>query len=389
MIKIFVFLGYGFGAARWRTRYTRGEIPGLNDSLPYGYHRAAGKGWSVEYSEDAEEGRIARLCRRGLTRALGFDLIHAWRHRRQFLAADVIWTHSERENLAVLALLWLFRQHQSPRVVAQCIWLFDRWSKFSAPRRAVYRWLLSKADVVTTHSSINLRFASRLLPSTRCELMLFGATSRDAMRPPRNSAINHPIRLASLGGDMHRDWGTLFSAFAGKEDFELRIGCAKARIRKNESVENIAVRPAQGESEVRALYSWADIVVLALKENGHVSGITVILESVASGIPVVATDTGGLRDYFSEKEICYVPPGNPVALHDAARRLAGDPERRVAMTSAAQGRLLTAGLTSEGYALRHRALSEMLLGEYPAEQMAIPATPTMEAIPKRVARAGS
>src|SRR5712671_1806308 len=59
--KVFVFLGYGFGADSWQKRFARHEIPGLNEKLPYGYYHAAGDGWEVEYSQDRNEGLATRL----------------------------------------------------------------------------------------------------------------------------------------------------------------------------------------------------------------------------------------------------------------------------------------------------------------------------------------
>ena len=192
--------------------------------------------------------------------------------------------------------------------------------------------------------------------------MLFGWTSAGNLRPPRCGARRSPVRLVSLGGDVHRDWGTLLSAFAGKPGFELVIASSKARVSVKRGVGNVRVKAARSEAEVRALYDWADVAVVAMKENRHASGITVILEAVASGVPVVATDTGGLRDYFSEGEVCYVPVGDARALREAARQLALDGGRRAAMAAAAQRRLIEAGLTSAGFALRHRELAEELLG---------------------------
>ncbi|MGH6678109.1 MAG: glycosyltransferase family 1 protein, partial [Bradyrhizobium sp.] len=84
--KVFVFLGHVFGAEQWQRRWAQGEIPGMNDMLPYGYYRAAGEGWSIEYSEDVDEGAVGRLVRRALRRVAGFDLIHAWRNRRSLLS---------------------------------------------------------------------------------------------------------------------------------------------------------------------------------------------------------------------------------------------------------------------------------------------------------------
>ncbi|HTU54495.1 MAG TPA: glycosyltransferase [Acetobacteraceae bacterium] len=365
--KVFVFLAYVFDAEKWRKRVAQGEIPGMNDALPYGYHHAAGGGWSIEFSKDADEGAIGRLARRALMRVFGFDLIHAWHNRRSLLSAHVIWTHTEREHLAALALFVLLGRRKRPKIIAQCIWLFDRWHRLSAPRRAVYRWLLSRADVVTTHSRSNLAIAREVLPASRSELLLFGCTCAEDLRPIHREPVHRPIRVASLGGDMHRDWATHLSAFAGRPGFELRIGASRARLRVEEGMENVSVREARSVGEVRELYDWADIVVVPLKENRHVSGITVILEAVASGVPVVASDVGGLRDYFAEGEVCYVPAGDPVALRGAVRRLARDEERRAAMAAAAQRRLVEGRLTSQGYALRHRELSEEILGVRAAE----------------------
>jgi len=56
-VRVFVFLAHGFGRNHWPERYAKGLIAGVNDSYPYGYHRAAGDGWIVEYSTDAEEPR--------------------------------------------------------------------------------------------------------------------------------------------------------------------------------------------------------------------------------------------------------------------------------------------------------------------------------------------
>jgi hypothetical protein len=75
--KVFVFLADVFGVEKWRTRVARGDIPGMNDVLPYGYHHAAGEGWSIEFSKGANESAIGRLVRRSLTRSVGFDLMHA------------------------------------------------------------------------------------------------------------------------------------------------------------------------------------------------------------------------------------------------------------------------------------------------------------------------
>ncbi|HJU10196.1 MAG TPA: hypothetical protein VJ728_04935, partial [Candidatus Binataceae bacterium] len=132
----------------WQQRHTLGLIPGLNDRLAYGYYRAGGQGWSIEYSDDSDESRLTRLSRQALRKLLGFDFVHVFRNRRKILQADIVWTHTELEHLGVLAFLALFGRRHRPKLIANCIWLFDRWSRLSSIKRSFYRILLKDANVI-------------------------------------------------------------------------------------------------------------------------------------------------------------------------------------------------------------------------------------------------
>jgi glycosyltransferase involved in cell wall biosynthesis len=335
----------------------------MNTYFPYGYHYAQGDGWSIACSRDAEEGRLLELLRRALTRTLGFDVIHTWRNRVGLRSADVIWTHTEREHLAV-ALFMLLSRKPGPKLIAQCIWLFDNWSRLSAPKRALYRRLLGIADVVTTQSPEDLRLARAVIPGHPTACVLSGGTI-EWMIPPRDEPLHQPLRLASLGNDMHRDWETLLCAFGGRNEYELAIASKKLnprRIRHMPNVRHVAVRTAE---EVRRLYEWADMVVVPLKANHHVSGITVVFESIISGVPVIVTDTGGLRAYFSDTEVGYVPLSSPEEMRSMAETLISNPGRRLSMVKCAQERMRIAELTKQGYAARHRRLTESLLAGLP------------------------
>jgi hypothetical protein len=80
-MRVFVLLAYTFGAQRWKESWARGEIPGIQERLPYGYFHCAGETCEIRYSEDARESRLVRFLRMCLRRVIGFDLIHAWRNR--------------------------------------------------------------------------------------------------------------------------------------------------------------------------------------------------------------------------------------------------------------------------------------------------------------------
>lgn len=62
---------------------------------------------------------------------------------------------------------------------------------------------------------------------------------------------------------------------------------------------------------------------------------TKLLEYVAMGVPVIASDLATFRAHFDADAIRYVPGGDAVALADAILDLAGDPERAAAMAQAA------------------------------------------------------
>jgi beta-glucanase (GH16 family)/glycosyltransferase involved in cell wall biosynthesis len=360
-IGVFVHLARGFGAAQWRARWERGEIIGLNDPLPYGYFHAAEHDCAVAYSEDRPETLVGRLFRLGVRALLGFDLVHAWRNRRGIRGAEIVWTHTESQHLAVLLLLRSCPRSRRPKVIAQSVWLFDAWPHLSRPKRWFYAKLLGGADVLTVLAPENLKIVRALFPRQRTQMVPYGIPA-DAVprRSPRPA--HHPLRVLSLGSDRHRDWATLVAAIEGAADYELRI-VAPRLAPAFARAENVTIFHPKNNAELAALYEWADVVALALTPNLHASGITVVEEATVFGLPVVCTDTGGLAAYFAEGEVLYVPAGQPEALRTAIARLARDDAARCRMVDRAQRRMIEAGLTSRDYARRHAELSHELLRE--------------------------
>jgi glycosyltransferase involved in cell wall biosynthesis len=272
----------------------------------------------------------------------------------------MVWTHTELDGLAALALYVIRPWHSRPKIIANCVWLFDRWNSLSKPRRAVYRKLLEHADVVTTFSPSNLKVAENVLPGVRCEYIAWGAATGELKRY-EGGTVHRPLRIVSLGSDIHRDWETLARAFGNDERYAVRIGTGRLDRRMIIGLDNISLLNPRTADDIKRLYEWADVVVVSLKANLHASGITVILEAVILGVPVVCTDSEGLRAYFSPAEVRYVPPRAPVAMRRAAEELATDDKLRAGMVARAQNRLSVAELTSQGFADRLRRLSGSLL----------------------------
>lgn len=362
-MRVFAHVAYGFGACRWNTKFRAGKLAGVNEPYAYGYHRASQHGCDVVYSTDHPEYAPVRYFRLLLRVLLKFDLLHAWRNRRGIFGADVVWTHTESQHAAILLLFLILPSERRPKLIAQSVWLFDRWSEMPFPNRWLFRILLSRADILTVLSSENLQCARELFPNVRSELVLFGIRA-DEKSEPRHGAVRRPIRVISLGNDEHRDWTTLISAAKSDPDIDLRIASHNAPRNIHATFGNIAVVRLETYAETISLYGWADIMVVSLKPNLHVSGITVIQEAALLGVPVICSDIPGLRDYFSDNEVIYIHPGKPEAIRQAIRETADNDDVRYNIALRAQARMGSPGLSAQSYVARHVEISrELLIGK--------------------------
>jgi glycosyltransferase involved in cell wall biosynthesis len=123
----------------------------------------------------------------------------------------------------------------------------------------------------------------------------------------------------------------------------------------------VQIAPASGLAKQRELYDWADLVVVPLRPNFHASGITVVLEAVALGKPLVVTDAGGLKDYFSGEHAAYVPPHDPLALRRAVDGLVARPEQALSRAWAAGAHLMARNFTTQHFAHQHVRITQELL----------------------------
>ena len=113
------------------------------------------------------------------------------------------------------------------------------------------------------------------------------------------------------------------------------------------------------EEEKQARLRGATIACFPALE-GESFGV-VLLEAMAAGTAVVASDIDGYRDVArDELDALLVPPGDPVVLRRALRRVLGDAPLREDLTDAASLRAQTFSMTrlAEEYA----ALYERALG---------------------------
>jgi glycosyltransferase involved in cell wall biosynthesis len=82
------------------------------------------------------------------------------------------------------------------------------------------------------------------------------------------------------------------------------------------------------EPELDVQYDQADVFVLPTRYEGY--GM-VVAEALARGLPVIATDTGGIAELLSGGAGLVVPPDDAAALAEALREAIGKPETREAL----------------------------------------------------------
>jgi glycosyltransferase involved in cell wall biosynthesis len=326
----------------------------------YGYHYAESDAFALTYSQDARERAPMRLLRRGLKAVLGFDFIHTLRNRDEILRSDVIWTHTEHEYLSVALLLLLKGRKASPALLAQSVWLLDKWPEYGMLRRWAYRKLIARADVLTTHASANAALCRKYLGRDAVQVY-YGLNTRDfPVQAPTQWVPHTPLRIAAIGNDRDRDWETLINAFGNDARYTVRLA-TRRRVPATLRASNVDIAPATGIRKQRELYDWADVIVVPLRPNTHVSGITVMLEAAAVGKPMIVTDVGGLQEYFTASQAAYVPPFDSAALREAAEGLVAAPQDAQRQAQATAHQLVSRDLTTQEFARQHVRITQDLL----------------------------
>ena len=86
-----------------------------------------------------------------------------------------------------------------------------------------------------------------------------------------------------------------------------------------------------------------------------------IQEAILAGVPVIATDTGGLRSYFTEDEITFIPVKDADALRSAVLKVCADYSIYLQETVRAQKEFSDSKLGANRFIVDHLNLSKELL----------------------------
>ncbi|UTT48037.1 glycosyltransferase family 4 protein [Rhodococcus gordoniae] len=132
--------------------------------------------------------------------------------------------------------------------------------------------------------------------------------------------------IVSFGNDRDRDPESLYEAL----DLVLkRIPDAQALVQCDTSIpapKGVKVIERVSHRHLRDIYRRSSLALIATRPNLHASGMTVALEAMATGRPVVITETPGMSDYVREGESGHlVPCGDVEGLASAAIAVLGSP----------------------------------------------------------------
>ncbi len=358
-MKVFVHLSTGQNAHEWEQLWRDKKLIGFNDPSPYGYARANALGCDVVFSKGKPESHLEKYFRWFLRLCLGFDYIHALNNKTEIYQSDIVWTHTETQYLAVALMFLLNPKLERPKLIGQSVWLFDQWHKLSWPKKIFFKKLIEFVDVLTVHSTENLAYANKVLPNKHIEYVRYGIPSE--MKYPFNNKLQTPIEVLALGNDKHRDWETLIKALGNEADLNLTIITTQLKPSEYLQYKNIQIVRLNSQDELIKHFNRTNIMVIPLKENMHASGITVMQEAALMGVPIVVSDTGGLRDYFDESCVNFIPVKNVKKLREAILTLSKDPTQMALLANNAQSRICSGKIDCQAYIQRHVELSRALL----------------------------
>ena len=328
------------------------------DATPYWYGLAS-QWFDIEWGRSHPESTRVRSLRIKLAGRLGFDVVHAWRNRGLLLAADVVWTHTESEHLAVALVCKLSPRGRGTHVLAQTIWLWDHWDRLGRMKRRVYAWLLRSQSVECTHSPLNVEVSRRAVPGRRVMLVPFGTQSLADLVSPGGKAAD-TCDVVAPGNDRHRDWATIAEVARLRPRLSFWVASGASSARAVTWPPNVRVERLGDTAAYASLLARAGVCVLALRPNLHASGMTVNVEAASVGTPAVVAGDGGLRALLGPGPR-FVPEGDAEAIAGAIDEVLRD---------AAEGRAEVAqvaarGLTHVDYVTRYALLTDMVCGDRP------------------------
>lgn len=293
---------------RWSSLHKSGQVSGI---WPYSQDLLA-SAFDVEPIVSSELGAV--------------DLTKTWLRWRfrgpaspEITDVDVVLSWDE--NLALRA---------ASRIAANCyvngvIWATDDIRSIKTRiRRLVLKPILQRSNGIFVLSSAQIEPLMKWLQPSN-PLVRWIPMGVDSNFYPFYEYPREPF-IFSMGTDKHRDPKTLATALAIVLDRNPSIEVLVQTDQPSLFSKGVRTVKRLNGHDVRRNYARASIIAIATHFNIHGSGMTVALESMASGRPVVITGTPGLEDYVQDGVTGYlVSPGDHRGIAESILKLVESP----------------------------------------------------------------
>ena len=246
--------------------------------------------------------------------------------------------HANSSKAGILGRLAAWIARVPSRIFTAHGWAFAAYTGATAK---AYLWAdramrpLTTATICVAENELRLGAAARTCNPRRA-FVIHNAVDVDAA--PRARPADGPTVVVAVGRLKYpKDTRTLVEAAAQVPgDWRLDLvgdGPERAEL---EQVSGERVHFVGERDDVPELLAGASVFVLSSRSEGFPISV---LEAMAAGLPVVASDVGGVREQV-EQEVTglLVPRGDAVALASAIERLVRDPELRRRMGEAGRAR---------------------------------------------------
>lgn len=224
------------------------------------------------------------------------------------------------EDLAI-PVAGLLRNRPRPALVALGHYLNP------AKKWTLLRALGSRIDRLVLYSPVQHLFAEERLrmPGNKLEVIPFHADTEFYCPGP---GLRRDRMLVVAAGKERRDYATLFEA-AVRSGSRLEIGAGSPWSRFRRTLPPLppnTVNRYRTRAELRHLYQRAGAVVVPLFDTDFQAGISVAIEAMSCGAPVIVSRSAGLAHLFRDGDQgLFVTPEDPGTLTQALLRLQTQP----------------------------------------------------------------
>ncbi len=286
-------------------------------------------------------GPAYRLLRAWYDRRLGRRCPLGWYGMSQFLVELDVMARSAMSHEAVFHYLYGESQY----------WMLGRMkpirgarlvASFHQPPEMLRDFVkdrshLQRLDAVVVMSDTQRPFFEEVMGEKRVHTVPHGVDCEFFKPLESRPAWQRPTCL--FGGSWLRDFQTLHrvadSLARTEPDVHLYVVTSMEKRPYLAGCDNVTLLSGISETRLLELYQTVDLMILPME---HSTANNVLLEGLACGTPVVATDVGGVREYMDESCGALAPARDAAAFTDTVRRLLRDETGLRAMRLAARAR---------------------------------------------------